>query len=126
MKMTITPEKRHKNAASRTKNKTTKTRTAKTKKRNLSATGIDLLCEQSVLNNCLEFVSRGTPNNSTLPMLNHVLLVADKEAQLLHLTTYNLEFGMTACLEAEVNAKMIYLKMQLQELFLLHLIHLVK
>lgn len=112
MKMTIATEKRNKIADTQIssrqpatkKNKTTRTAKTKAKILNLTATGIDLFCEQSALNNCLEFVSRGTPNNSTLPMLNHVLLVADKEAQLLHLTTYNLEFGMTASLDAQVSA----------------------
>ncbi|MCU0533964.1 MAG: DNA polymerase III subunit beta [Hydrococcus sp. Prado102] len=63
---------------------------------------LDLICDQSTLDDYLDFVSRGIPHNPTLPILNNVLFEADATEQLLHLTTYNLEFGMKASMKAKI------------------------
>ena len=59
-------------------------------------------CEQFILNDYLDFVVKAIPRNPTYPILNHVLIVADEAEQLLHLSTYNLEFGIQASLAATV------------------------
>ncbi|NEO99568.1 MAG: DNA polymerase III subunit beta [Symploca sp. SIO2E9] len=60
-------------------------------------------CDQSTLNDYLDFISKAVPHNPTHAILSNVLLVADETKQILKLSTYNLEFGMQASFESTVS-----------------------
>ncbi len=84
--------------------KSTRKRTRKTRQKSAALPPVELMvnCEQFILNDYLDFVVKAIPRNPTYPILNHVLIVADEAEQLLHLSTYNLEFGIQASLAATV------------------------
>ena len=65
-------------------------------------TGLALVCDQSTLRDALSFVAFAIPANPTHPVINNVLLVGDLRQQQLSLSSYNLEFGMTVSIEANI------------------------
>ncbi|MGL4618450.1 MAG: hypothetical protein ACRCZS_05240 [Chroococcidiopsis sp.] len=69
-----------------------------------SYSNLEVICDVTLLNNCLNFISKGIQSNPIHPILSNVLLCADREHQLLQLTTNNLEFGMTTSFKAKVHA----------------------
>lgn len=68
----------------------------------LLTTEFSLICDQATLNDQLDFVSRSIATNPTRQILSNILIEADETKQLLHAYGYNLEFGMSASLDAIV------------------------
>ena len=97
-----TTSKSKSNSQKNTKSTTKRTRTKGKKSVALPLVELRVNCEQFILNDYLDFVVKAIPRNPTYPILNNVLIVADQAQQLLHLSTYNLEFGIQASLAAKV------------------------
>ncbi|NES98263.1 MAG: DNA polymerase III subunit beta [Desertifilum sp. SIO1I2] len=64
---------------------------------------VEASCNLRELNDCVQALKAIIPNNSTHPILCNVLIEADANTQQLHLTSYNLEFGLQVSFEATVN-----------------------
>ncbi|MEA5468581.1 DNA polymerase III subunit beta [Spirulina sp. 06S082] len=108
---TTAKKKRRTSTTTRTQKKTTtqkKTQKATPKAEAKPATKtrpeLNIVCDRSILNDYLDFVAKGVPQNPSHAILNNVLFVADAAEQKLHLTTYNLQFGMSVSFAATVNS----------------------
>src|SRR6476661_8450456 len=66
-------------------------------------TTVEIVCDSREFNDYIQALKGIIPNNSTHPILHNVLIEADLKAQHLHLTAYNLEFGMQVSFDANVN-----------------------
>ncbi|MGK7875403.1 MAG: DNA polymerase III subunit beta [Xenococcaceae cyanobacterium] len=99
-KRKTTSKKTTKSTTKRTSKATQKTVSQKPESQ--SRPELKVTCDQTTLNDYLDFISKAVPHNPTHAILNNVLVVADETQQLLHLSTYNLEFGMQASFEGTV------------------------
>ena len=66
-------------------------------------TTVEIVCDSREFNDYIQALKGIIPNNSTHPILHNVLIEADLKAQHLHLTAYNLEFGMQVSFDGTVN-----------------------
>ncbi|HEY9852058.1 MAG TPA: DNA polymerase III subunit beta [Leptolyngbyaceae cyanobacterium] len=67
------------------------------------ASEVEVICNSREFNDYVQALKTIIPNNSTHPILCNALIEADADAQQLHLTTYNLEFGLQVSFDATVN-----------------------
>ena len=65
--------------------------------------GIEIACDSREFNDYVQALKSIIPSNSSHPILSNILIEADAESQHLHLTAYNLEFGMQVSFDANVN-----------------------
>lgn len=68
-----------------------------------TASEVEVICNSREFNDYVQALKSIIPNNSTHPILCNALIEADADAQQLHLTTYNLEFGLQVSFDATVN-----------------------
>ncbi|MFB2921213.1 DNA polymerase III subunit beta [Aerosakkonema funiforme] len=68
-----------------------------------TASEVEVICNSREFNDYVQALKTIIPNNSTHPILCNALIEADANAQQLHLTTYNLEFGLQVSFDATVN-----------------------
>ena len=64
---------------------------------------IEVACNSREFNDYIQALKGIIPSNSSHPILSNILIEADAETQHLHLTAYNLEFGMQVSFGANVN-----------------------
>ncbi|WP_445301375.1 hypothetical protein [Microcoleus sp. Pol11C2] len=64
---------------------------------------IEVACDSREFNDYVQALKSIIPSNSSHPILSNILIEADAETQHLHLTAYNLEFGMQVSFGANVN-----------------------
>jgi DNA polymerase-3 subunit beta len=64
---------------------------------------IEVACNSREFNDYIQALKGIIPSNSSHPILSNILIEADAEPQHLHLTAYNLEFGMQVSFGANVN-----------------------
>ncbi|MEG4521094.1 MULTISPECIES: hypothetical protein [unclassified Microcoleus] len=64
---------------------------------------IEVACDSREFNDYVQALKSIIPSNSSHPILSNILIEADAETQHLHLTAYNLEFGMQVSFDANVN-----------------------
>ena len=64
---------------------------------------IEVACDSREFNDYVQALKGIIPSNSSHPILSNILIEADAETQHLHLTAYNLEFGMQVSFGANVN-----------------------
>ncbi|MEG4471989.1 DNA polymerase III subunit beta, partial [Microcoleus sp. AT9_B5] len=68
-----------------------------------SLSAVELACNSREFNDYIQALKGIIPSNSSHPILSNILIEADAETQHLHLTAYNLEFGMQVSFGANVN-----------------------
>lgn len=68
-----------------------------------TASEVEIICNSREFNDYVQALKAIIPNNSTYPILCNALIEADADAQQLHLTTYNLEFGIQVSFDATIN-----------------------
>lgn len=64
---------------------------------------IEVTCDSREFNDYVQALKGIIPSNSSHPILSNILIEADAETQHLHLTAYNLEFGMQVSFDANVD-----------------------
>ena len=64
---------------------------------------VEFACDTRELNDYIQTLKTSIYSNNSHLILSNVLIEADAETQQLHLTAYNLEFGMQASFDANVN-----------------------
>lgn len=108
---TTTAKKRSTKATSTTKSSSQKTSQRTTEKRDshsestntLQNTQIELYCDRSELEEGLNFVRRGIPQNPHHPLLTNVLIEAHSSHNILELTANSLDFGTNIKVNAKVS-----------------------